>query len=417
MKQESIRWITRAAATGALALAFLMLAWISGRAGFSSLLSTYASKSYDLEAGEVAVNLSSNSPDAHYARGSIFEARNELALAAAEYEQAARSRPEDCVYWLSLARVRELSGDNAGALAAARQAVPLAPYYAQPHWQLGNILVRAGQTGEGFNELRIATASDPRLLPGVMDLAWRLSGGNPQFVEQAVKPQTPQEFKSLGQYLRQLGQLDAALYIYNSSAGRAPDAERLENVAALISAKRYNEAYTLWEAGRQQRVGGAVVDPGFEEGGDLSEAGFGWRTAEKMQGFQLSLDTDNPKEGQTSLKVKFDGESLPDLPVISQLLIVEPNARYQVTFSVRTEAIVSGGLPRIVVANASDNSLLAQSADLPQGTSGWQDYAIEINSNESTTAVQIKLQRQICTTPSCPIFGRLWLDKVWLRKL
>ncbi len=196
---------------GALALMFLMLTWTSVRAGFSSLLSTYASKSYDLEAAEVAVNLSSNSPEAHYARGTIFEARNEMGAAAAEYQQAVAGRPEDCIYWLSLARTRELNGDNAAALAAARQAVLWAPYYAQPHWQLGNILVRAGQTNEGFKELRIATASDPRLLPGVMNLAWTLSNNNAQFVERAVQPKTPQEFKSMGQYLRSIGQLDAAL--------------------------------------------------------------------------------------------------------------------------------------------------------------------------------------------------------------
>ncbi len=43
------------------------------------------------------------------------------------------------------------------------------------------------------------------------------------------------------------------LYIYNASAGQAPAEERLENVAALIKAKRYQEAYALWETGRQQR--------------------------------------------------------------------------------------------------------------------------------------------------------------------
>ncbi len=137
----------------------------------------------------------------------------------------------------------------------------------------------------------------------------------------------------------------------------------------------------------------------------------------RVQGFELSLDTADPKEGRTSLKVKFDGESLPDAPLISQLVIVEPNSRYQVGFSARTDAIVTGGLPRVIVTNPSDNALLGQSEPLPQGTSGWQDYVFEFTSGESINAAQVRLQRQICTTPNCPIFGRLWIDKVWLRKL
>jgi hypothetical protein len=48
---------------------------------------------------------------------------------------------------------------------AARQAIPLAPDYAEPHYQLGNILVRAGQTEEGFKELQLAAASNPTLFP------------------------------------------------------------------------------------------------------------------------------------------------------------------------------------------------------------------------------------------------------------
>ena len=417
MKNRRIPTMGKLAVAILLAVTFLVLAWTSARAGLSSLLSNYASKSYELEAANAAVTLSSKSPVAHHARGTILEARNDLRGAEAEYRQAVLAGPDDCIYWLSLARVRELNGDAAGAIVAARRAIPLAPYYAQPHWQLGNILIRAGQTDEAFRELRIATLSDPRLLPGVTDLAWRVSGGDARFVEQTVQPKTPAEFQSLGQYLRQQGALDAALYIYNSSAGLAPLEERHANVAALIGAKRYKEAFELWKLDRQQRTSGGVMDSGFEDEVNLQEAGFGWRTAEKIQGFQLSLDTNNPKEGQSSLKVQFEGESHPDAPVITQLVLVEPNSSYRVSFSARTDAIVSGGLPRVVVTDASSNYMLAQSVELPQGTSGWKDFSFEFNSGDSLTAVQVRLQRQTCSSASCPIFGRLWLDQVSLQKL
>jgi len=416
-KDQASRLIGRVAGGAGLVLIFLLLTWSTGRAGFSSLLSAYAAKTYEIDAANAAVSLSSNSPDAHYVRGTILEARNDLAGAAAEYNAAALARPDDCIFWLSLARARELNGETAGALAAARQAVPLAPYYAQPHWQLGNILLRAGQTDEAFKELRLAGNSNPTLMPGVIDLAWRLSGGNAQFVEQAVQPRIPEDYQALGQYLRHLGDLTAALYIYNASAGRAPEQERRANVAALIVAKRYKEAYALWALGRQKSTAGMINDSGFEEEGDLQEPGFGWRTVDKVQGFHLSLDTTDPKQGRSSLKVDFEGDSNPASPVISQLVLVEPRTPYQLRFAARTEGILSGGLPRVAIIDGSNNNVLGQSGELPQATNGWRDYVFDFDSGESATAVQISLQRQICSSPSCPIFGRLWLDNVRLQKL
>jgi len=408
--------IGRAVAATGLVVSLLLLTWNAGREGFSSLLSAYAAKAYDIDAANAAVSLRS-SPDTHFARGTILEARNDVAGAASEYYVAARARPDDCILWLSLARARELGGETEGAVAAARQAVPLAPYYAQPHWQLGNILLRAGYREEGFKELRLAGLSNPTLMPGVIDLAWRLSDGKPQFVEQAVQPKTPEAYQALGQYLRHLGDLEAALYVYDASAGLAPESERRANIGALVAAKRFREAYALWARQRQGTSAGVVNDSGFEKEEDLQETGFGWRTVDKVQGFLLSLDTSDPKQGHSSLKVEFDGDSDPAAAVISQLVLVEPHTHYQLSFAARTEGIVSGGLPRIVAIDADNNNVLGQSPELPQATNGWRDYAFYFDSGESATAVRITLQRQSCSSPRCPIFGRLWLDNVWLQKL
>src|SRR5207249_1656978 len=92
-------------------------------------------------------------------------------------------------------------------IAAARQATELAPYYAQPHWQLGNLLVRAGRAEEGFRELRLAGASNPDLLPPSIDLAWQLSPGKIQFVMQAIQPDSPAAYLAVAEYLKKHGQV------------------------------------------------------------------------------------------------------------------------------------------------------------------------------------------------------------------
>ncbi len=414
---EASRSLAQVAAVGGLVVVFLVLTWNTGREGFSSLLSAYAAGTYEIDAANAAVSLSSSSPDAHFVRGTILEARNDPTGASAEYNAAAMARPDACILWLSLARARELSGDIDGAVAAARQAVPLAPSYAQPHWQLGNVLLRAGQEDEGFKELRLAGVSNPTLMPSVIDLAWRLSDGNPQFVERAVQPETPEAYQALGQYLRHLGDLEAALYIYESSAGRAPESERRANIAALIGAKRFGEAYGLWSRRRQGTKAGVINDSGFEEEEDLQEPGFRWRTVDKGQDFHLSLDTGDAKQGRSSLRVDFDGDSDPAAAIVSQLVVVEARTHYQLRFAARTEGIVSGGLPHVVVIDANSNNALGLSAELPQATDGWRNYAFDFDTGESSTAVQISLQRLSCASPRCPIFGRLWLDDVWLQKL
>src|SRR4030095_6054668 len=178
-----------------LVLLFVLLV-SAARSGLSSLMTSYAAITSQVSPASTAVLVDANNPDAHYVRGTILEA-TDLPAAVGEYFQAARARPDDYVLWLSLARARELNGETEGALAAARQAVPLAPDYAEPHYQLGNILLRAGQTEEAFKELRLAGASNPTLLPGVIDLAWRVSNGNVEFVVGAIKPASPAVYQML----------------------------------------------------------------------------------------------------------------------------------------------------------------------------------------------------------------------------
>jgi tetratricopeptide (TPR) repeat protein len=402
-----------------LLLLLLFLIWTAGRAGFASLLATYAARTTQLAAADAAVRVSPNDPENHYIRGAILEAGNDLPAAISEYRQAAALRPDDYVLWLSLAKTTELTGDSPAAIAAATQAVKLAPYYAQPHWQLGNILVRAGQRDGGLKELRLAGASNPTLLPAIIDLAWQLSGGDAEFVARAIQPETPDAYKALAQYFKQRGKTSNAIEMLRA-AGSPAEKERQQYLSELIEAKRFPDAYHLWSAGQaanSANIIGALRDPGFEQESNLDEAGFSWRAENKAQTVSLSLDSVNPKAGQSSLRIEFKGDSDPGPPLVSQLVLLEPRSPYQLHFSARSEKIVSGGLPQITVTDAGSNTVLGQPVRLPQQTSNWQDYVIDFSSSDTTTAIKISLQRERCSRSPCPIFGVLWLDNFSLRKL
>jgi hypothetical protein len=115
----------------------------------------------------------------------------------------------------------------------------------------------------------------------------------------------------------------------------------------------------------------------------------------------------------------WNGNSPPNPPVMSQLVLVEPNARYHLSFAARTQDVVSGGLPFVVVfdKNSKDNRVLAQSATLgKENNNNWQDYSLEFTTSSETRAILVGLQRESCGADPCPIFGRLWLDAFALRK-
>lgn len=420
MDSKKMTWlIVRIAVSAMVLLVILLATWRVGRAGFASLLSTYASKSYRIEAAQGALRVGPNDPQTHYVRGAILEANGDLPAAVEEYTEAARLRADDYVLWLALARTRELTGNTAGALAAARQAVVLAPHYAQPHWQLGNILLRSGQRDEGFRELRRSGESDPRLLPAIIDLAWQLSGGDIEFVKRTIQPQSPEFYKALAEYFKKRGRVTEAIEMFRAAGGAAEDERRLF-LEELVSARRFNEAAVLWLMDHPEdapNMASKLRNPGFEQESNLDKPGFGWRQDNKAESLTISLDLNKPKEGRLSLRVDFSGDSDLGPPVISQLILVEPRTRYQLHFAARTEGLVSGGLPYLIVSNATDGSVLSQTGLFPRQATDWQDYLLDFNSPENISAIQLMLRRVPCSKSPCPIFGHLWLDNFSLRKL
>jgi hypothetical protein len=159
-----------------------------------------------------------------------------------------------------------------------------------------------------------------------------------------------------------------------------------------------------------------MVDPGFEQESNLKDPGFGWRLGEKDTGFHLSLDTDKARQGRSSLKIDFNGDSDPSSPVISQLVLVNPGAHYQLSFAAKSEGLITGGLPFVIVMDGGDNKVLGQSDKFPT-TDGWREYTFDFEVGPSAGAVRIELQRQACSKSPCPIFGRVWLDDFLLQRV
>ena len=388
------------------------LIWNSFSIGSASLYTTYGERTARLDAIDFAIRLNAKDPEAHYARSSIL-VNDDAATANSECTKSVALRPRDYIFWLGLAQTRERNSDLSGAVAAATEAVRLAPSYSQPHWRMGNLLVRAGRFDEGFSELRLAGAADRTLWPSIIDLAWHLSQEDAEFVKRAVQPNTDEARMALSDYFRAHGQFSEAADAING-AGAAAAEYRGRLLNELITKKRFAEAYELWALTHAGGPKNAVFDSSFEQGSNFNEPGFGWRVGTSPR-IAVAADNQTAAEGKGSLKLEFNGEPDSNLVLLSQLVMVEPNAPYTLRFASRSDKLVSGGLPVLRVMNASSGTLLGESA-LPQQTSEWVNYAIDLSTPADVSTIEIRLQRQNCTTGPCPIFGVLWLDNFSLQK-
>jgi hypothetical protein len=161
----------------------------------------------------------------------------------------------------------------------------------------------------------------------------------------------------------------------------------------------------------------AITNPSFEGTIKLSELGFGWQQPGSLENISISLDAGNPRNGNRSLRIEFNGNSNPASAVVSQTVLVEPGTNYELKFAARTEQLITGGLPQITVseATAAGEAKPVASLTLPAEAGSWRDYSLSFRTGE-TQAVVINLNRQYCSSSPCPAFGRVWLDDFSLDK-
>ncbi len=399
--------------------------------GLSRLLSGFVVKASMMPGTEVgglfnsaaeASRYTPTDPEAFRARGVARLATNQPAEAAKEFAQAVALRPRHHLLWIELGHARDQAEDVEGAIKAFEEAVRLAPYFAQPRWFLGNVLFRAGRYEEAFVELRKAVAGDPSLLPLSLELAWAASGGDSRTAERFIQPSTSSARLNLARFLAKHGKATEAVELFRGT-GSMNDADRKALLKELMATKEFRAAYEVWAADREGPETGnhgvaTITDGSFENKINRQEAGFGWRLNFEVQTARMELETSEVHDGERSLRLDWNGNSNPLSQLVTQLVLVEPNTSYRLHFNALLKNVVSGGLPVVVVTDASSKEylVLGQSEPLKMDERKWRDFEIEFKTGEGTQAVLISLQRQPCASEPCPIFGRAWLDAFQLKK-
>jgi hypothetical protein len=389
--------------------------------GISRLLVRFSLATPNLTVAQKAIQLAPADAEAHFAGAAAFSSVDSIAESVGEMERAVALRPSDYSLWLQLGLLRDQLGETAAAHAAFDEAVRLAPFYARPRWQRGNLLLRAGRHDEAFNDLTQATQSNPELVPALIDLAWNLSKGNVDLTGTWSGIDTDRERIALAKFLARQGRSNEVISLLRAVTVVPEDARR-ELVEQLLAKGAFGGAFRVWQPAPDIYVSGnrytaQIYDGGFEAPLTFDANGFYWRLSQNLKGIALSVTSDQPHTGSKNLRIDFSGDSDPRVELVSQLIPVEPSSSYQINFASRTQDVVTGGLPVVVVTDAEgDRRQLGQSAPLT-GMNDWKIVSFEFSTGATTNAVVVRLQRENCSTSPCPIFGSLSLDSFSVVKL
>jgi Tetratricopeptide repeat len=383
--------------------------------GFARTYAMRALNTNGVESAERAAQLVPADAEVHAARGVVLQRTENYREACRELERAIQLRPRDYFLWMMLGVTRDLNDDQPGGVAALRESIRLAPFYAKPRWLIGNLLLRMGQVDEAFQQMRFAAERDAVLLPNVIDLAWGASRNDPAQTLGLIQPQTDGERMALASFLAAQKEGAAALDQFRNA--KSPTAAASDQLTLrLIESRFFSEAYEVWTKTHCPSCKpGAFINGSFEDAVELNNQGFGWQIPANIQGVTPSVDAAEHENGSKSLRLDFNSATDAQAVLLSQLLVVKPGWRYRISVHARTKSFVSITSPAIRVVDMSSDKLttLAQSL-IKSETSDWQPYALYFSSGPSTRVVRLIVTREECLNNPCPAFGTLWLDSFFL---
>lgn len=415
----------RVASVGAIILIVLFV-WFGVRSQIGNMLGELTSPSREdaADVAELAANLAPFDPRPRWlaaaAKRSEFS-EDAIAASVANLEYAVRLAPHDFRMWAELGRAYEQAERYDAAERALRHAVELAPAYAHPRWQLGNFLLREDRVDEARSELKLATATSSRYRVQVFVLAWNVFGSDPTAVE-SFAADTADAYANLAWFYAERFYAKDAVRVWNT----IPDDERkpYREIGIRIAKRLYDigaahEALVLAQqlGMAPEAASGAVSNGGFERPiGDARDVMFGWRIGRGEKGFDAMPDTQVRYEGARSLRVTFRNYSKAEFYNVSQVVAVEPGAKFKLTFKVRTEDLRSGGPPFVEVGVVNQPIRLAASEPFPVGSVDWHEIALEFTVPETFSGIELRTVRASCGD-DCPIVGTIWYDDFKLERL
>ncbi len=364
------------------------------------------------------IGLGPSDPQTHYAAASLYEKTfdpGDLSRSLSEYELAAALSPNNYLMWINLGKARNLSGDAEGSAMAYKRALDLAPNYAVVQWAYGNLLIRQGETSEGFKLVSKAAASNPDYARNAVTTALqifdsdiaqvRLALGEGETTNAALAATlaSQERFDEAVDSWSKLpadGKIIKYKQLGETLAGQLMDAKKFQLAAIVISDLQVNNA--------EKPVIGQVANGGFEQGIKLRGAGvFDWQIAEGVEP-QIGLSNAQKRSGEYGLLIVFNSFETSAFRTISQTVAVVPGTEYEFEGFYRSDLKTTASM-KIEIADAATAGTIASTPPLPLA-GDWTTMKVRFTVPLGGDGIIIRLAREGCAGPACRITGRLSFD-------
>jgi tetratricopeptide (TPR) repeat protein len=335
--------------------------------------------------------------------------------------RAIQRNPLEQEYWLNLARVLQRMGEVHASERALEKAILVFPTSYRGRWVAGNLLLQRGQVEKTLPHFSYILSKYPNQASLVYDVCLKALN-NPDFILEKLIPEDP---SSLNQYL---------IYLYGirdtTSARKAwaklisldykPDRrETIRHVDFLISRAELAYAAQIWKD-RLKEEGlpapsdeNPVTNGGFERETVLG-GGFDWRTG-NVTGAEVIFDHSVFFEGESSLKITFDGKENLDFHHVYQYVALKPNTDYLLKAHMKTKALTTKSGPKIEVRGVGP--AFRKESESLIGDNDWKELTVAFSTPSGSQGVIVRVRRM--KTPKFDRFisGTVWLDKVHIREI
>ena len=365
-----------------------------------------------------------NDPQTHFSAARLFEKTfdaGDLERSLHEYEMAVALSPNHFMSWVALGKARNLNGDTDGALAAYKRALDLAPNYAAVQWAYGNALIRNGQTETGFPLIAKAAASNSEYAQPAVLTALQLFAGDTEQVLQNLG-NTDITNMALANVLAGQGNLDAAfnswsrLSSVDNSKAKKLGESLIEKFAAAKRFRLAAQVASVLQPNEGERPAiGQLTNGGFENGVKMRNATlFEWQIAEGTQP-EIGLSEGQPHNGKYCLLLMFRTFETAAFRSVSQTVAVAPGAEYEFEIYYQSDLKTSASLRWEIVDAMTTVPITSTQPVTP--VADWTPLNVRFKVPADSDGIIIRLVREGCSGPSCPVNGNLLVDDIAIRRM
>jgi tetratricopeptide (TPR) repeat protein len=337
------------------------------------------------------------------------------------YSKAVGADPHSSFYWLDIASAYEDVGDLGKAQSALEQAEAAYPISALVSWNYGNFLVRAGQDRAGYEKIRNAVSSDPKLLPLAISRTWRSGESVDDLLNEAL-PANREAYLQALTFFTQLRQPDAALQVWKrlvSLHQQVAIADTIPFQDILIGNDRAGDSRRVWRealgmAGMpaEEPAGRSLVWNG-NFASDFVNGGLDWRWAPAAG---VSASFDSPAQGNEgrSIRIDFGGGSNISLQQPEQYIPVEPGANYHFRGWMRSDQITTDSGVQFSIIDPNHANAVNFTSDNFTGSHPWTAIDGNVEAGPQSHFLVVRLMRNPSQLFDNKITGAAWISDISL---